>query len=100
MTVEENYNVWGAPGGTWSPWVKPVLFAHMSPLPPNAEQLAPALESAWVERDRGDTAYVMDLPGVAAVTMGLELARLGWRPVPLFNAAPGPSATPLPVAVV
>jgi len=58
------FETWAPAESTWSPWVKPVLFAT-----------------------RG---VVVDLPGANAVNTGLELARRGWRPVPLFNAVPYP----------
>jgi hypothetical protein len=36
------------------------------------------------------TAVVLDLAGVRSVAAAVYLARAGYRPVPLFNAAPGP----------
>lgn len=111
---EEIYKCWAPEGAVWSPWVKPVLFTQMGVAPatgvppvvepevgwaplPEAVELN-AAESAGY-RDPGliagagtRTALILDLPGAQAVATGLALARLGYRPVPLFNTCPGPKA--------
>lgn len=99
MTPREVYDVWAPAGGSWSDWVKPVLFAHIGgtwakpvlftgaqPLPPQS------FDPSWAPAADGETAIVADIPGPAAVWFGLALADRGYRPVPLFNAVPGPSA--------
>lgn len=93
MDPRSRYELWAAAGSPWSPWVKPVLFAHM-----DGAEVAGALpdfELPAIERlgmaDRA-TALVVNLPGAEAVSFGLEFARHGYRPVPLFNGAPGPAA--------
>lgn len=88
MTREEVFEAWAPLGGTgeagWSDWVKPVLFAQMpndwpgdqsTPMPPERE--LPKMHGA----------VVVDLPGELSVEVGLALARQGFRPVPLYNAA-------------
>jgi hypothetical protein len=108
-------NVWAAEGAPWSPWVKPVLFAHMDPdldAPAAASHAAAPhwkeiLESPSASKTRQhesegpyrsmssprDVAVVVDLPGASGVDAGLDLAELGFRPVPLYNAVPGPFAS-------
>lgn len=39
-----------------------------------------------------DTAVVVDLPGQSSAETGIALAILGYRPIPLYNAIPGPRA--------
>jgi hypothetical protein len=96
MTREEIYEAWAPPGAVWSPWVKPVLFAHMSEewihsrSPPPPAEAPPDMR--WVPEAREGIAMVVDLPGEQGVAMGLSLAELSFRPVPLYNAAPGPSS--------
>src|SRR6185503_12820486 len=91
----EIFDVWAPTDGAWSPWCKPVLFAHM-----DAEDV-PALPEPITETFSMDfqgmparderVAVVVDLPGRLSVAVGLMLAeRVGYRPVPLFNAAPPP----------
>ena len=93
MTKEELFEIWAPTGGRWSPWVKPVLFAcrpdefFLSPQP-----LAPfdIIDLPAIEER---TALVLDLPSSDGIRAGLALAAQGYRPVPLYNAIPGPSLT-------
>lgn len=78
-------------GPAWTQWAKPVLFASISeatpPIPLTDEEML-GVESDI--RSRGaSVAVVVDLPGARAVRIGLSCARLGMRPVPLFNGSPG-----------
>jgi hypothetical protein len=122
MTEAEIFKVWAPPLGVWSPWCKPVLFAHLyvgdeydeyyderfsdedyddddhdyddddhDPEAPPDSPAVPklALELDGVPSSTERVAIVVDLPGAMSVNAGLILAeRLGYRPVPLFNAAP------------
>lgn len=48
-------------------------------------------DASWAQQ-ANDTAMVIDLPGVDALTVGLALTQRGFRPVPMFNACQGPNA--------
>jgi hypothetical protein len=93
MTPQYVFDIWSPPGGLWSPWVKPVLFAHVKPLAYYGEvQLPAAPVMPWLGRREGregQAALVIDLPGELAVVVALHAARAGYRPVPLYNAVPG-----------
>jgi hypothetical protein len=93
MTNEQCFEIWAPDASPWSAWAKPVLFSQMS--------------ATWTARGEGgldegvkanlpafasDQALVVDLNGTDAVRVGLELARRGWRPVPLFNATTAPKS--------
>jgi hypothetical protein len=72
-------------------WAKPVLFAHLPDLAPAAESLPePPQIAAWAPAADGATLIVVDLPGVCSVQLAEALVHVGFRPVPLFNAVPGP----------
>lgn len=116
MKPEEIHRKWAPDGEPWSPWVKPVLFAALglhgrTQGRPQVVDLPPAF--AWVETDllrplvnasktipghpyregaARDTAIVVDLPGRSGAELGIALAILGYRPIPLYNALPGPRA--------
>jgi hypothetical protein len=98
MDKQELYNIWAPPYSVWSPWAKPVLFAHypmplpelVPPPPPDLSEIPSALGEAGQER----WAVVVDLPGPQSVFVGLALAEIGYRPVPLFNACPPPAHYP------
>ena len=70
----------------WTQWAKPVLFSrarHVSP-----RKLAiPGIK--WAPYADGKTALFVDLPGKMSVLEGLALARVGFRPVPLYNGVYG-----------
>lgn len=92
MTAEDIFEAW-AGDSLWSRWVKPVVFAHLSP-DLIAHSSADAIDEAarvdvsrW-PRATGTTAVLVDLPGAASIATGLALAELGYRPVPLYNAVP------------
>lgn len=90
MTKEEAFSIWAPPGAAWSQWVKPVLFAHFPhAFEPLAREAEPS-DLRWAALADGKTALVIDLPGAAAVQLAAALVPAGYRPVPLYNAAPGP----------
>lgn len=84
------FEMWAPPRGRWSPWAKPVLFAHLDSVVGLRQFDIPEIRLAFDRTKGGGTALVVDLPGLESVGLGLELARLGHRPVPLFNACPKP----------
>lgn len=92
MNSTELYKLWAPESATWSNWVKPVLLAH--------RPLAAAFYSApdwrgmnmnWSPSADSGSAIILDLPSADSVWLGLALALRGFRPVPLFNGASGPS---------
>jgi hypothetical protein len=92
MQPEEVYESWVPPGGAWSLWARPVLFAQMAPGQEGPPLAVPwsGLDVSWVPAAGGGTALVLDLAGEEAVRTGLALAARGYRPVPLYNACTGP----------
>ncbi len=91
MTNEEIFDNWAPPGGRWSPWVKPVLFACMEREPLDPVPAWPPWDANWAPAISENVAIVLDLPGPEGVVAGLALAARGYRPVPLYNSVPGPS---------
>jgi hypothetical protein len=86
----EVYGVWADIESLWSQWTKPVLFSFVEhELPTGAERVA-ASDLSWLPDANASTAVVVDLPGAESVWFGIELARRGYRPVPLYNALPFP----------
>ena len=106
MTPQELYEIWAPPASIWSPWAKPVLFAqmHLGKRPKNdpPEQqvtFEPLASLDWVSSYREDSAIVLDLPGETAIETAMQLAHLGYRPVPLYNCANSDAMTlTVPVA--
>jgi hypothetical protein len=81
------YEIWAPPDGLWSPWVKPVLFAHMT-LVEMQQPTESHAECRWEPPASDGRAMVLDLPGLESIDLGLDLIRHGYRPIPLFNGCP------------
>ncbi|HYQ42960.1 MAG TPA: hypothetical protein VER11_13360 [Polyangiaceae bacterium] len=90
MNKKDVFDAWAPSGARWSNWVKPVLFASLAESDvegPGAEpEIELELSPTWTSPG---VALIVDLPGEQSVQAGLALAKLGMRPVPLFNALPG-----------
>jgi hypothetical protein len=98
---ESVFDAWAPRDSIWTPWAKPVLFAHVDGIDTAGFALPRA---TWIDADllnladpaaeyrtsaqRPKPAVVVDLPGVESVAVGLALAELGLRPVPLYTALP------------
>jgi len=93
MTGRELYEVWAPAFDEWSPWVKPVLFAEIDDLA-NDTGSVDTLDQSGLRcsvEARRDTAVVVDLPGLRSLVAGFDLAKAGYRPVPLYNTTSGRS---------
>lgn len=86
MTAKEIYRIWAPVGKTWVDWVRPVPFMGIGEY---SKQYA--CSSFQVPRPDvsneiyRDGAIFVDLPGEESVSMGIALARQGYRPIPVYN---------------
>ena len=86
MTDKEIYKIWAPTGAKWVDWVRPVPFMS---LPENtvlygaSAGFLPLSDLPGI-REAG-MAIIVDLPGTFSVQQGIELARMGYRPIPIFN---------------
>jgi hypothetical protein len=46
-------------------------------------------DMGWLHQVPAGTAFVADLPGTDGIALGLTMAPLGYRPIPVYNAVPG-----------
>jgi hypothetical protein len=90
MNREEVFAVWAPAESLWSPWVAPVLFAQTFWETRIKSELVSPLALTWFDVASEPTVCVVDLPGAESVQIGFALAGRGFRPVPLYNASPGP----------
>ncbi len=82
----EAYKVWAPDGVLWAQWAKPVLFMRPAAASLKLIQIP---EAGWISSLESDTMLIADLPGASGVTESLALARMGYRPVPLYNGVDG-----------
>lgn len=86
MTVKELYKIWAPYGKKWVEWIRPVPFVemnHYSKMYNHSEFFIPAI--SYIDMACENTAVIVDLPGIESVEEGIGLAKLGFRPIPIFN---------------
>jgi hypothetical protein len=89
MDKEDIYRIWAPSDAAWSRWVKPVLFSFMDSRFDVRRPTITQFSTDWAPRP-GQVVLIVDLPGEDGVAWGLQLARVGYRPIPLYNALPFP----------
>lgn len=83
----EIFKIWVPLDTIWAPWAKPVLFADLDTIIP--KKFNP-IYSRWSKNVDHQTLVILDLPGEEGVLEALDLAKQGYRPVPLYNGVKGP----------
>ena len=86
MTVKELYKIWAPYGKKWVDWVRPVPFVelnHYNKMYNHSSFSIPIIN--YVDANCKNTAVIVDLPGMESVEEGIGLAKLGFRPIPIFN---------------
>ncbi len=89
MRGKEIYAIYAPEGARWTEWVRPVPFKAI-------DTYNRKLVSNWLDREviflkqyEKDTAIFIDLPGKESIELGISLASIGYRPIPLFNGTDG-----------
>src|ERR1043165_231492 len=95
MNKEEIFSIWAPDNSIWSPWAKPVLFAHLDAALSFVPTPGAPIDVSWSPSPNEKVAVVLDLPGAEGVLVGLALAHRSYCPVPLYNALPLPFAQSL-----
>ena len=86
MTGRDAFKLWAPVGARWVDWVRPALFVAINDrFETNSVHNFTIPNISYISEPRADTAVIIDLPGYDSVTEGLALARLGFRPIPLYN---------------
>jgi len=81
------YLLWAPKNAQWTEWVKPVLFANMAKADFLGQPEIPELK--WISFPDRSAAIIVDLPGKEGALEGVALARIGYRPIPLYNGVCG-----------
>ena len=87
MMNKELYQIW-APieADKWTRFAKPALFIHVDDFSfLNSNVHVSDIPFQIKQLDHNKTMIIVDLPGEASVQSGLGLAKIGYRPVPLYN---------------
>lgn len=85
MRGKEIYKIYAPIGAKWIEWIRPVPFVAINTY--NREPTGNWVDrkAMFLEQYQQDTAIFIDLPGKESIELGIDLARIGYRPIPLFN---------------
>lgn len=94
MTNKEIYKIWAPDKKRWVDWVRPVPFINIDDSSSRKEFIDYRIPSInYLKEVLNDTALIIDIPGIASIKEGIALARLGYRPIPIFNGTDPPIGT-------
>ena len=85
MRGKEIYKIYAPDGTKWTEWVRPVPFVAIETY--NRKPISDWLDRKvmFLNQYEKETAIFIDLPGKESIELGISLARIGYRPIPLFN---------------
>jgi len=82
----EAFETWAPYGARWTQWAKPVLF---STWPKKSFVQFDDFVIGWTDQAERNTMIIVDTESGDSVKEGLAYAKLGYRPVPLYNGVRG-----------
>lgn len=85
MTGKEVYKIYAPIGAKWTEWIRPVPFVaidtyHRKPINNWLDRKA-----IFLEKYQKDTAIFVDLQAKESIELSIDLAHVGYRPIPVFN---------------
>lgn len=85
MLGKEIYKIYAPGGAKWTDWVRPVPFVAIDTY--NRKLVFDWLDRKvmFLKKYEQDTVIFIDLPGKESIELGISLAYIGYRPIPLFN---------------
>jgi len=97
MLRREMYEIWSPYGATWVGWIKPVVFMNINESTSLNNKINFSIPKINFPFDlQENTALIIDLPNYEAILQGLAFAKIGYRPIPVFNGTdPDSSAMPI-----
>ena len=85
MIGKEIYKIYAPKDTKWTKWIRPVPFVAIDTY--NRKPISNWLDRKviFTEKYEKNTAIFIDLPGKESIELGISLANIGYRPIPLFN---------------
>lgn len=96
MIGKEIYKIYAPSNVKWVEWVRPVPFVAIDIYDRKPMKNWTNRKAFFLDRYEENVAIFVDLPGGESVELGIDLACIGYRPIPLFNGTdeqPGSRAT-------
>lgn len=79
------FKAWTNSNSIWCAWVKPISFICTNPEYVKYSFEDVTINTTYLTLDK-NTAIIVDLPGINSINEGLSLAKIGYVPVPIYNA--------------
>ena len=84
MTNKEIYKKWAPYNIKWSSWVRPVPFIYLD------EKINEFIDYTllhinYLNKALDNTAIIIDINGIDSIKEGIELSKISYRPIPIFN---------------
>lgn len=98
MTEKEIYEIYATKDAKWTNWVRPVPFVGIDTYNRKSTRILVERNLVSIKTYEENTAIFIDLPSIESIEAGIALAKLGYRPIPIFNGTDeqenSPSTTP------
>ena len=86
MIGREIFKIWAPTGSKWIEWVRPVPFIAIdNGIKEYGTYNLMKNEIKYTVKANKSTAIIVDLPGYESVEEAVELAKIGYRPIPIYN---------------
>lgn len=86
MTNKDIFKIWAPIGAKWVDWVRPVPFIYINDNLKTYEFYEFKIpEVNYITEYAKDAAIILDLPSYESINEGIALAKLGFRPIPIYN---------------
>ena len=90
MLGKEIYKIYAPEQSKWSRWVRPVPFAAIDTYNRKMVLNWQDRKVLFLNKYEKDVAIFIDLPGKESIELGIGMAKIGYRPIPLFNGTDEP----------
>ena len=86
MISRDIFNVWAPKGAKWGQWVRPVPFVAINEDFKSYDVCDFIIPNVtYIDKVSNDTAIIVDLSDDEGIKEGIALAKLGFRPIPVYN---------------
>lgn len=86
MTGQEIYKIWAPENVRWVQWVRPVPFMRIDENFKTYElEKFDIPNIRYIEELNQSTAIIIDISGINSIKEGLATAKIGFRPIPIYN---------------
>lgn len=90
MINKEIFRIWAPVGSKWIDWVRPVPFVAINKKSESYDlEKFEIININYIDKLEKDTAIIVDKNGNRSIEEGLGLAKIGYRPIPIYNGTNG-----------